>query len=83
MEKSEALITLCRYIATNVKPIVLGHLDGQLKSVWSGQCLQFFQTADVDLNEKPEAWENFHNFSRFHGTFEGKTFYEVLKCTFK
>jgi transposase InsO family protein len=35
--------------------------------------------SDVDLNKKPEARENFYNFNRLHGTFEGKTPYEVLR----
>lgn len=38
---------------------------------------------DVDLNKKLEAWENFYNFNRPHGAFEGKTPYEALRHTLK
>jgi transposase InsO family protein len=34
---------------------------------------------DVDLNRKLEEWENFYNYNRPHGAFNGKTPYEVLK----
>lgn len=34
---------------------------------------------DVDLNKKLEAWEQFYNFNRPHGAFNGKTPYEVLR----
>ena len=48
---------------------------------------EFYQlltyTDDVDLNKKLEAWENFYNFNRPHGAFEGKTPCEALKCTFE
>jgi transposase InsO family protein len=33
----------------------------------------------VDLNRKLEEWENFYNYNRPHGAFNGKTPYEVLK----
>ncbi len=36
VEKTEAVTTLCRNIVTNVKPIALRHLDGQLNSAWNG-----------------------------------------------
>ena len=46
---------------------------------------EFYQllsyTDDVDLNEKLNAWENFYNFNRPHGAFNGKTSYEILKCS--
>jgi len=46
---------------------------------------EFYQlltyTDDVDLNKKLETWENFYNFNRPHGAFDGKTPYEALKCT--
>ena len=46
---------------------------------------EFYQlltyTDDVDLNKKLEAWENFYNFNRPHGAFDGKSPYEALKCT--
>jgi len=31
------------------------------------------------LNKKLESWEQFYNFDRPHGTFEGKTPYEVMR----
>ena len=38
---------------------------------------------DVDLNQKLEQWENFYNFNRPHGSFKGKTPYEILKSKLK
>ncbi len=43
VKKTEAVTTLCRYLPTNVKPRALRHLDGQLKSAWSGHRNRFFQ----------------------------------------
>jgi transposase InsO family protein len=43
----------------------------------------FSYTDDVDLNKKLKAWENFYNFNRPHGAFNGKTPYEVLLTTLK
>jgi transposase InsO family protein len=44
---------------------------------------EFYQllsyTDDVDLNKKLERWEQFYNFDRPHGAFEGKTPYEVMR----
>ena len=44
---------------------------------------EFYQlltyTDDVDLNKKLESWEQFYNFYRPHGAFEGKTPYEMLR----
>ena len=34
----------------------------------------------MNLNKKLEASENFYNFNRPHGAFNGKTPYETLKC---
>jgi len=34
-----------------------------------------------NLNKKLKAWENFYTFNHPHGAFNGKTPYEVLKCT--
>ena len=45
------------------------------------QLLSF--TDDVDLNEKLNQWEDFYNFNRPHGAFNGKTPYEKLKCLLK
>ena len=36
-------------------------------------------TGDVDLNEKLVEWENFYNYQRPHGAFQGKTLYETLR----
>jgi transposase InsO family protein len=45
--------------------------------------LEFYQlldyTDDVDLNEKLKEWENYYNFDRPRGVFNGKTPYEVLR----
>ncbi|AZA53934.1 IS481 family transposase [Chryseobacterium sp. G0201] len=38
---------------------------------------------DVDLNQKLQQWENFYNFNRPHGSFKGKTPYEILKAKLK
>jgi len=43
----------------------------------------FSYTDDVDLNKKLKAWENFYNFNRPHGAFNGKTPYEALLTTLK
>jgi transposase InsO family protein len=44
---------------------------------------EFYQlltyTDDVDLNKKLESWEQFYNFDRPHGAFEGNTPYETLR----
>ncbi|MCI0922603.1 transposase [Sphingobacterium rhinopitheci] len=37
----------------------------------------------TDLNAKLEEWENFYNFNRPHGSFNGKTPYETLKNKLK
>ncbi len=46
---------------------------------------EFYQlltyTDDVDLNKKLKTWEHFYNFDRPHGSFKGKTPYEILKLT--
>ena len=34
---------------------------------------------DIDLETKLEEWENFYNFNRPHGAFNGKTPYEALR----
>jgi hypothetical protein len=36
-------------------------------------------TDDVDLNQKLAEWENFYDFVRPHGAFEGKAPYEALR----
>ena len=44
---------------------------------------EFYQlltfTGDVDLNAKLAEWENFYNYHRPHGAFQGKTPYEALR----
>ena len=44
---------------------------------------EFYQildnTDDVDLRKKISKWEEFYNFNRPHGAFNGKTPYETLK----
>ena len=44
---------------------------------------EFYQlltyTGDVDLNAKLAEWENFYNYQRPHGAFQGKTPYEALR----
>ena len=48
---------------------------------------EFYQlltyTGDVDLNKKLTEWENFYNFNRPHGAFDGKTPYEALNLLLK
>ncbi|UCH85819.1 MAG: transposase, partial [Candidatus Latescibacterota bacterium] len=48
---------------------------------------EFYQlltyTDDVDLNKKLEEWENFYNYNRPHGAFNGKTPYEALRTMLK
>ena len=57
----------------NVKVERSHHIDQQ----------EFYQllsyTDDVDLNKKLESWEQFYNFDRPHGSFEGETPYERLR----
>ena len=44
------------------------------------ECYQLLTyTGDVDLNEKLVEWENFYNYQRPHGAFQGKTPYETLR----
>lgn len=60
-------------------------LNGKVERSHRTDQEEFYQlltyTDDVDLNKKLQAWENFYNFNRPHGAFEGKTPYEALKCT--
>ena len=59
-------------------------LNGKVERSHRTDKEEFYQllnyTDDVDLNIKLEAWENFYNFNRPHGAFNGKTPYETLKC---
>jgi len=58
-------------------------LNGKVERSHRTDQQEFYQLLtykdDVDLIEKLEAWENFYNFNRPHGAFNGKTPYEVMK----
>ncbi len=58
-------------------------LNGKVERSHGTDDLEFYQlldyTDDVDLNEKLKEWENYYNFDRPHGAFNGKTPYEVLR----
>ena len=58
-------------------------LNGKVERSHGIDQQEFYQlltyTDDVDLNKKLESWEQFYNFDRPHGAFEGKTPYEVMR----
>jgi transposase InsO family protein len=58
-------------------------LNGKVERSHRSDREEFYQllsyTDDVDLNKKLEQWEQFYNFNRPHGAFQGKTPYEALK----
>lgn len=58
-------------------------LNGKVERSHLTDKKEFYQllsyTDDVDLNKKLGEWESFYNFSRPHGSFRGKTPYEILK----
>lgn len=58
-------------------------LNGKVERSHRTDGEEFYQlltyTDDVDLNKKLEQWENFYNFNRPHGAFNGKTPYEAMK----
>ncbi|MGV0970025.1 IS481 family transposase [Empedobacter sp. ULE_I136] len=62
-------------------------LNGKVERSHLTDKKEFYQllnyTDDVDLNQKLEEWENFYNFKRPHGSFKGKTPYEILKSKLK
>ena len=62
--------------------MLVKQLRGGLPSQRSDQD-EFYQlldyTDDVDLRQKLAEWEQFYNFSRPHGAFNGKTPYEALR----
>ncbi|WP_312193841.1 IS481 family transposase [Empedobacter sp.] len=62
-------------------------LNGKVERSHLTDKKEFYQllnyTDDVDLNKKLEEWENFYNFKRPHGSFKGKTPYEILKSKLK
>ena len=59
-------------------------LNGKVERSHRTDQEEFYQllsyTDDVDLNKKLKAWENYYNFNRPHGVFNGRTPYEALKC---
>lgn len=58
-------------------------LNGKVERSHRTDGEEFYQlltyTDDVDLNKKLKRWENFYNFNRPHGAFNGKTPYEALR----
>lgn len=62
-------------------------LNGKVERSHLTDKKEFYQlldyTDDVDLNQKLVQWENFYNFNRPHGSFKGKTPYEILKSKLK
>jgi transposase InsO family protein len=62
-------------------------LNGKVERFHRTDHEEFYQlltySDDIDLNKKLEAWEQFYNFNRPHGAFNGKTPYEALKSTLK
>ena len=62
-------------------------LNGKVERSHRTDQEEFYQlltyTDDVDLNKKLKNREEFYNFNRPHGAFEGETPYEKLRCTLK
>ncbi len=58
-------------------------LNGKVERSHRSDQEEFYQLLnyvdDVDLHQKLTEWENFYNFSRPHGVFEGQTPYEILR----
>ncbi len=58
-------------------------LNGKVERSHRSDQQEFYQLLsykdDVDLEAKLAEWENFYNFNRPHGTFNGKTPYEALR----
>ena len=58
-------------------------LNGKVERSHRSDQEEFYQLLnyvdDVDLSLKLIEWENFYNFSRPHGAFEGQTPYEILR----
>jgi hypothetical protein len=63
------------------------HHNGKVERSHLTDKREFYQllnyTDDVDLNKKLNQWEDFYNFNRPHGAFQGRTPYEKLKCLLK
>jgi transposase InsO family protein len=59
------------------------NLSGKVERSHLTADIEFYQllsyTDDVDLNEKPEEWDNFYNYQRPHASHKVKTPYEVLR----
>jgi transposase InsO family protein len=62
-------------------------LNGKVERSHRTDQEEFYQlltyTDDVDLNKKLKNWEEFYNYNRPHGEFEGKTTYEKLNTILK
>jgi len=62
-------------------------LNGKVERSHRTDQEEFYQllsyTDDVDVNKKLKNWEEFYNFNRPHGAFEGKTPYEKLNSILK
>lgn len=62
-------------------------LNGKVERSHRSDQEEFYQLLtyidDVDLNMKLSKWEQFYNFNRPHGAFNGKTPYEALRCMLK
>jgi transposase InsO family protein len=62
-------------------------LNGKVERAHRTDKDEFYQlltyTDDVDLNEKLASWEQFYNFNRPHGAFNGNTPYEALMSLLK
>jgi transposase InsO family protein len=58
-------------------------LNGKVERSLRSDQEEFYQLldykGDADLEEKLEVWENFYNFHRPHGAFDGRTPYEILR----
>jgi transposase InsO family protein len=58
-------------------------LNGKVERSHRSDQEEFYQLLsykdDIDLETKLEEWENFYNFNRPHGAFNGKTPYETLR----
>jgi transposase InsO family protein len=67
---------------TYIKPRT-PQLNGKVKRSHHTDQQEFYQLLsyldDVDLNQKLAEWENFYNFCRPHGAFNGNTPYEALR----
>ena len=62
-------------------------LNGKVERSHRSDKEEFYQlltyTGDVDLNKKLAEWEQFYNYDRPHGAFNGKTPYEALRSMLK